>query len=599
MATQAQITAVQQLYVSYLGRAADKAGLDFWSNAIATGTATIASVATGLTLATEYTSKYAGLTTDALVDAVYTNVLGRTADAAGKAFWVASFANGSVKADTFVSSLIQSLGTQDQATINNKTFVAQTYTDTAGAAYNVQAGTQVIAKVDSTPASVNDALASIAGGTLPGQVPALGLINASADAAAAVVTFETDNKAALDALATTLKSGINADFGTELNAATLAADTARNISVTTSDKTVTASGTDTTVLQAQGKVYDAAESKALGALSSSQKTLATSFQGAVATEATAKAAQATDAQETGAVNGLGADATAASALTTLATTFGSAAATGAEKAQAVYDAYESGTYTGYTGTAADLRASIDTALKSSDYYATFKAVVAKDATYADAQKATTAAAKALTDTDVTNGNTKGADYLKALSDKTLYNDFLTKVVAADGNVTAVKAIADAYEAKTDAADAASQAVTDFKADNVKVAALAGTDTSGTGAAVKDVFYFADKLTATSNTPDFKIGSFAAGDSIVLGNSYTYNSGALSTGDNNKTEFFLVKSDAGVQIVLEGANYGSSEVKPDATTGIITSTNTDHAQVITLTGVTIDHVSVANGVVSYV
>ena len=109
MATQAQITAVQQLYVSYLGRAADKAGLDFWSNAIANGTSTIESVATGLTLANEYTAAYGGLSTSDLVDAVYNNVLGRTADASGKAFWVSAFANGTVKADTFVASLISSL----------------------------------------------------------------------------------------------------------------------------------------------------------------------------------------------------------------------------------------------------------------------------------------------------------------------------------------------------------------------------------------------------------------------------------------------------------------------------------------------------------
>ena len=41
MATQAQIAAVQQLYIGYLGRAADKAGLDFWTNAVATGVSTL------------------------------------------------------------------------------------------------------------------------------------------------------------------------------------------------------------------------------------------------------------------------------------------------------------------------------------------------------------------------------------------------------------------------------------------------------------------------------------------------------------------------------------------------------------------------------
>ena len=141
MATQAQIKAVQQLYVGYLGRAADSAGLAFWADAIANGTATIASVATGFTLSNEYKAAYAGLDSAALVDQVYTNVLGRAADAEGKAYWVDALAKGTVTADTLVSFIVTNLGALDQATINNKVFVAQTYTDTAGASYNTAAGT--------------------------------------------------------------------------------------------------------------------------------------------------------------------------------------------------------------------------------------------------------------------------------------------------------------------------------------------------------------------------------------------------------------------------------------------------------------------------
>ena len=470
--------------------------------------------------------------------------------------------------------------------------------DTVGAEYNAEAGASVLVGVDSTPASVNAALAAISGGTLTGQIPGLALINAAAAADVAVTTFQTDNKAAVDALVTTLKAAASTDFDTALGNAETAAGTARVLSVTTSDKTVAAAATDTTVLAAQGKVYDEAETSALAGLSSTQKTLAATYKSAVATEATAKAAQATDAQEAGVVAGLATDTTASTGLNSLATTIG-ATGTAAVKAQAVYDAYESGTYTGYTGTAADLRASIEAKLTGSDYYATFKTTVVKDAAYADAQTATGAAADKLTDTD-TPTNTKGADYLVTLSDKTLYAEFLAKVVAADANIAAVKAIADAYEVKADAAAEAHQAVTEFSAtDDVSIASLAGTNTAGTGDTVKDVFYFADK-TAVTASADFKIDSFKAGDSIVLGSGYTYNSGALSTGDGNKLEFFLVKGDNGVQLVLETAKYGSSDVTAaNATTGVIAANANDHATVITLTGVTADHVSVANGVVSYV
>ncbi|WP_395589385.1 DUF4214 domain-containing protein, partial [Pseudomonas sp. TR47] len=147
MATQAQLTAVQQLYVGYLGRAADAEGQKFWADAIANGTATIASVATGFTLSAEYKAAYAGLDSAALVDKIYNNVLGRSADAEGKAFWVDALANGTVATDTLLATMITNLGALDQQTINNKVFVAQTYTDTVGASYNPEAGAQVLAGV--------------------------------------------------------------------------------------------------------------------------------------------------------------------------------------------------------------------------------------------------------------------------------------------------------------------------------------------------------------------------------------------------------------------------------------------------------------------
>ena len=477
-----------------------------------------------------------------------------------------------------------------------------TGTDTVGATNFDKAGAAaVIANVDGTSASVSAAIEAINSGTLAGQVPALGLINAAADAATAVETFQTANKAALDALATKLKATVGPDFDAELSAAESKADDARDLTVVVSTGTISADGTDTLVLKAQGEVFSKAEATQLSALTADQRALVSSYKSAISAEATAKAAKATDVQEASAVAGLGADATAATGLSELKASLGLTGTSNADLAQSLYNVYEAGvagTGATFVGDAAALRASVETKLGTTDSFAAFKAVVVKDAAYADAIKATSAAKTKVTSTDV-NGSTKATAYVKALADKTAFDEFLAKVTAADTDIAAVKAISDAYAVKTEAAEAAATAVTEFKADGVNIAALNGTDTAGTGSAVKDVFYFADKLTATSSTLDFKIGSFAAGDSIVLGSGYTFNSGALTTGDNNKAEFFLVKSDAGVQIVLEGANYGSSEVKADATTGVVASTSADHAQVITLTGVTADHVSVANGVVSYV
>ncbi len=149
---------VQALYVGYLGRAADQAGLDFWTNAIANGTSTLESVALGFTLSTEYQSLYADKTSEELAAAIYQNVLGRAADADGLAFWVGEIENGTVTADTLLAAMLNSLGTVDQQTIDNKVYVANAYTAAAGSDYDADAGAAILVGVDSTAKSVSDAL---------------------------------------------------------------------------------------------------------------------------------------------------------------------------------------------------------------------------------------------------------------------------------------------------------------------------------------------------------------------------------------------------------------------------------------------------------
>ena len=715
MATQAQITAVQQLYVGYLGRAADSAGLAFWADAIANGTATIASVATGFTLSNEYKAAYAGLDSAALVDQVYTNVLGRAADAEGKAYWVDALAKGTVTADTLVSFIVTNLGALDQATINNKVFVAQTYTDTVGDAYTPAGGAAVLVGVDSTAASVTKAITAINSGTLPGQVPALGLINAVAAAQDAKTAFETAGTADADALVAKLAALTNTKGANGADAQT-ATDLVKANANATYQQKITAIVTDadqfrkdvseksTAVLTTEAGEAATAVTTALGKLTTAEKALANKYTSAIAAEATAKAGVATGTEKGAAIGGLQGDEAATTALS-------------GTTASAVYTSYVNGT--------AEQRAALDTKFAGISSYTAFKAAASKDAAYVDAVKATAAAKDALdltpTDTsglqaayaqaqaneatakdalvgtsvktaaqesltgdadatavlaahnggstaaDVyaeyvagnatvragidtefagvaaftqfkntavldsdtaasyaaaqtstigakaaldaavagsdTTGSANGTTYVKAVAAQTVADKLVADAQKADANKVAAHAADDAYAAVKAATTDAQAALDKFSADGVTLTDLVHTtvpaNSSVPATANKDVFYFTDKLAATSATPDFKIGSFGAGDSIVLGSGYTYNSGALSTGDNNKTEFFLVKSDAGVQIVLEGANYGSSEVKADPTTGAITSTAADHAQIITLTGVTLDHVAVANGVVSYV
>ena len=595
MATQAQITAVQQLYVSYLGRAADSAGLAFWSNAISTGTATVASVATGLTLATEYKTAYAGLTNDALVDKVYTNVLGRPADAAGKAFWVASFANGSVKADTFVSSLISSLGTQDQQTINNKTFVAQTYTDTAGTAYSPVAATAVLVGVNSTVASVNTAIANITNGTLTGLVPGLNAIatlNAAKDAEVAFGKEIATANPTYD-LGTT-KDGVVTKA--ELNTATTGA-----LAVETAARDLASAGGDvagtpktTAVLIGESATANANVATAKTAITSTTagtKAVAdyeAALTAQVAVQGTAADQLAVTASKNAAISGLDTSYTNTNAL--WATLNGKTlAASDITNATTLYNVLAN----------KDLLTSERTALvaevnKLGSFGAQLLAAADKAVAVAKAADVVATAKLAVT---AASSSTKSDTYTDAVGVAKTATELLTKTQAADAKVAAVQALVDKYTALEDVTLKAGNAVSALNTDKVALVDLGGK-TSGDAAvaanAVKsDVFYFGTKIAATTVS---EVTSFGVGDSIVVGSSVAYNSGALSTGNSNALEFFLVKSATGTQVVIESKAFGnaSTVVGTDGTVGVH-----PEAAVITLTGVTADHLSVANGVISYV
>ena len=590
MATQAQITAVQQLYVSYLGRAADSAGLAFWSNAISTGTATVASVATGLTLATEYKTAYAGLTNDALVDKVYTNVLGRPADAAGKAFWVASFANGSVKADTFVSSLISSLGTQDQQTINNKTFVAQTYTDTVGTSYNATAAAAVLVGVNSTAASVNTAITAITSGSLPGLTPGVNLIAAVSTAATAIDTY-AKQIAASNPTFDTVKDGsvTSAEATAAFNAATtLRADAANGGAATTA--TLQANVTNAT--------NAATASKAIVSALAGGTAAVTAYDSALAAQ---KVTLGTPAEQTAAASakaaadvGLAAAVSAAGATVTL-TTLGTAGGTTFADTAALY------TYLTDPATNAVQRAAVVTELnKVTTYGASFNAAADKGLAVAKANALVTTTKATLEgiDTDAGTVGVQATDYATKAAAAVTAADTLVKAQTADVAVATAKTVVDQYTILNKASADATAAITAFNtnAANVGKVAITGLTGATEGTVAKDVFYFPTKIVGAN---DFAIGTttaFAAGDAIVLGSGYTFNSGALTTGNNSALEVFFVKGASGTQVVIETNAVGSATTVTGTDGNVTSSADT---AVINLVGVTADHLSFNNGVVSYV
>jgi hypothetical protein len=461
--------------------------------------------------------------------------------------------------------------------------------------YNTSAGTSVLVGVNGTPASVTAAITSITSGTLGGLVPGVALINAIATANAAVDTYA---KAA---------AVTNPTFDTSKDGAVSSAEATAALGLANTARTAAGAATSTVTndLASANTALVAAKAAAVAAGNTAQVTTYDSAIAAqkalVGTATPAAAATAAVAAENSALAAADVALTANAALPASATnvtyltlTAKFNAATTPAGTQATFDTASLKTALDSTPvTAADIAAK-----------AALTTELAKLPTYGQQSidAATKVAALTTAATNVTNASVAGIlDYTTKAAAAATLSDTLVKVTAADAAVTAAKLVVDKYTSLSTDILTAQGALNTFKVANADKVSITDVAATVAGSAVQataksDVFYFATKALAAN---DFAIGgstNFGAGDSIVLGSAYTYNAGALSTGNSNALEVFLVKGATGTQVVIENDAYGNSTTTVDAAGNVTASPN---ATVINLVGVTADHLSVANGVVSYV
>lgn len=591
-------TQIQQLYVGLLGRAADQGGLNWWADQVTTGGKTLEDVRASFVTSTEYTTTYGAAATRAdLVTSIYQNLFERTPSADEVKYWAETDTR---PADQLVAAFIEFAGAADQAVINNKTFVAQTYTDTVGTGFSAEGAKAVIADVDGTTASVNTALETITSGSLPGQVPALGLINALSAAQAAEATAKAGNTDAVDALVAKLAAA----GGVNSNGLASNATYAQKITAITNDAKAAddLSPENTKLLATEAEI--AAENVAnarAGLPNDAVRAKASVYEAALV--AAAKVDSAKLADVAAAKAGLAADdGFTADVVTKLKAIHSALTGLSANDASAKVAAAET-LYEFYTDADTTSRTKVDDALKALGFASTFKTTATVDVVYNTAGKLVETTKAQIDKVDGNDGtNNPDGEFSAILQAKVKADEALADAKAADADVAAVKAITDANKVFENATQKAGQALVEFNTDNTvsQAKVVANIDASAT---LKETFYFASDAAVKAGT-DFKIGTdataatyFGAGDSIVLGSGYTFNNGALTTGDNNKLEVFFVNSTAGVQVVIESKAFGSGSATENDTTHVI-APSADNT-VITLTGVTAEHLSVANGVISYV
>ncbi len=98
-----QVTApLVRLYLAYFRRAPDFDGLAFWSGRLRAGQG-IASVSQNFAQSSEFVTTYGALDDAAFVDLVYRNVLGRTADGAGRDYWLGQMRRGTDRGDVMTA----------------------------------------------------------------------------------------------------------------------------------------------------------------------------------------------------------------------------------------------------------------------------------------------------------------------------------------------------------------------------------------------------------------------------------------------------------------------------------------------------------------
>ena len=138
---------ITELYIAYFNRAPDPVGLSLWVSNFNAGLP-ITTIAQDFSNSSEAQKLYPFLAVPALpipavasnfVTTVYGNLLNRTPDAAGLAFWTNLLSSGQISPSNFVLDVLQSINIQAQTTpltadaqlIENKVAVADFYTELA------------------------------------------------------------------------------------------------------------------------------------------------------------------------------------------------------------------------------------------------------------------------------------------------------------------------------------------------------------------------------------------------------------------------------------------------------------------------------------
>lgn len=124
---------IQQIYLAYLGRPADPAGLAYWADQVDSQGGDLSLVLSGFAASEESAALYGEMSTNQAISAIYTNLFKREADDAGVTYWQTQIESGAV--DPAQAALAILLGAQDNdiTAASNKLTAANAFTASVAA----------------------------------------------------------------------------------------------------------------------------------------------------------------------------------------------------------------------------------------------------------------------------------------------------------------------------------------------------------------------------------------------------------------------------------------------------------------------------------
>ncbi|MCC2958629.1 DUF4214 domain-containing protein [Massilia sp. IC2-477] len=124
--------AIQKLYVAFFNRPADYYGLQYWDGVIAksgNATAVLSQLAASFAQSKEYTDTYAGQNTRQVINNIYKNLFGRSAEEAGLEYWNNEIAAGRVTLSNAVLMISAGAQNADKTAFASKVTAATSFTD--------------------------------------------------------------------------------------------------------------------------------------------------------------------------------------------------------------------------------------------------------------------------------------------------------------------------------------------------------------------------------------------------------------------------------------------------------------------------------------